>query len=155
MKNQQKHLQLQDRVGFLISNTSWVIRSHMLKHIHAQGVDVTPEQWIILNWLWNYQSAYQQELADAIQKTKANVTRLIDGLVKRGFVVRELEIADRRKHRCVLTPAGTEMMGRLMPIVLAEYQEVIKDLSGDEIQALKSILAKITHRVQQLSGDKS
>jgi len=122
----------------------------MLKYIHSQGVDLTPEQWIVLNWLWSHRSACQQELAEATQKNKTSITRLIDGLVKRNYVKRVPDANDRRKHLLEMTPSAIEMMDKIMPHVLGEYQKVIQDLSPEEVQTLKSILGKIVSRVQEL-----
>ena len=125
----------------------------MLRHIRSLGVDLTPEQWIVLNWLWSHRSACQQDLADATQRNKANVTRLIDGLVKRGYITRVPNPTDRRKHQLEMTPSALEMMDKIMPEVLGEYKKVIEDISEEEIQFLKTILNKIVTRVHSLDGE--
>ncbi|MDH5559669.1 MAG: MarR family transcriptional regulator [Deltaproteobacteria bacterium] len=143
---------VQDRVGFLINNASWVIRGHMLKFIRSLGVDLTPEQWLVLNWLWSHSGVCQQDLVEVTQKSKANITRMIDSLMKRDYVIRVSDVNDRRKHLLEMTPTAIEMMGRIMPHVFLEYQKIIQDLSKDEIRLLKTVLGKIVAQVRILDG---
>ena len=46
----------------------------------------------------------QQELADALQQDKVTMTRAIDYLCERGFVMRDVCPNDRRKHHIKLLP---------------------------------------------------
>lgn len=148
----QKMPPVQDRVGFLINNSSWVIRGHMVRFIRSLGVDLTPEQWLVLNWLWNHSDVCQQDLVEVTQKSKPNITRLIDSLVKRGHVTRERDLNDRRRHLLEMTPSAKKMMTEIMPHVFGEYQKITQDLSADEIQSLKTILGKIVSRVRELDS---
>jgi DNA-binding MarR family transcriptional regulator len=43
----------------------------------------------------------------------SDITRLVDRLVARGLLERSRDSADRRVVLCRLTPAGTELVGRL------------------------------------------
>ena len=63
-------------------------------------------------------------LAERLAVAKPTITAVVDGLVERGFVVREAVAGDRRSIRVALTPTGldalraaeeemSEMLGRL------------------------------------------
>jgi DNA-binding MarR family transcriptional regulator len=63
------------------------------------------------------------ELAGRLAVTKPTLTALVDGLVDRGYVVRETSDRDRRAVRVSITPAGraaAESAGRGFRAVLDE-----------------------------------
>ena len=88
------------------------------------GYDVTVDQWMILMVLWKCDGLHQQEIADAVNKDKASVTRLIHGLEKRNLVVRIAATDDRRRKRIHLTHRGHTLRTELLAL------HVIKNLTG-------------------------
>src|SRR5262245_39174808 len=49
-------------------------------------------------------------LAERLAVAKPTITAVVDGLVERGFLVREAVAGDRRSIRVALTPSGTEAL---------------------------------------------
>jgi DNA-binding MarR family transcriptional regulator len=49
-------------------------------------------------------------LAERLAVAKPTITAVVDGLVERGFVVREAVVGDRRSIRVALTPGGIEAL---------------------------------------------
>ena len=139
-------LPVQDRLGFLITRTSWAVRSHMDQFIRSLGVSLSPEQWIALNWLYNHPGSSQQDLVEVLGKHKANITRILAGLAKQGYVYRSEDPKDRRRVLLSLSSESNEMMNQVLPQVLGEYHYITQDLGPQEKAAVKSALAKITKR---------
>ena len=54
--------------------------SSKLKQSH---VDLTPEQFLVIDMLWNQGPMSQQRMADTIHKDKNSVTKLVDALEKK------------------------------------------------------------------------
>jgi DNA-binding MarR family transcriptional regulator len=68
-------------------------------------------------------------LAERLAVAKPTITAVVDGLVERGFLVREAVAGDRRSIRVALTPSGTvalraadEAMGEVLGRIL-EYAD--------------------------------
>src|ERR1700733_3498906 len=55
---------------------------------------------------------YPAELADTLCMPKATVTVNVKGLEAAGFLRREIDAADLRRHRLLLTPAGRKALSR-------------------------------------------
>ncbi len=71
----------------------------------AAGRDLTLAQFRILAMI----AAGDERsslLANRLAVAKPTITAVVDGLVERGFVVREAVVGDRRSIRVALTPAG-------------------------------------------------
>ena len=139
---------VEDRLGFIITRTSWAIRGHMNAKLHSLGVDLTPEQWMALNWLFHHPQACQQDLALAMHKNKANITRILDGLCAKGYVARVTDGDDRRRFRLQLSNDAQAMMQRILPPMLKEYANLLAGLNDSQIQIAKDLLNHIFNKLQ-------
>lgn len=136
-------LHLQNRLGFLITRTSWAIRGHMQRCIRSAGYELSSEQWILLNWLHANGRAEQAELAQALCKDKASITRLLEALRSKGLVRKIRSEEDRRRQAVELAERGQELLHILLPKVLKEYEELAAQLDPEEENALKGALNKL------------
>ena len=71
------------------------------------------------------------------------VTRLIDRLVKKGFVTRRPCEEDRRRVFCHITPAGLKVLASLEEPVARGDALSVAPLSPAELDRLISLLDKI------------
>jgi DNA-binding MarR family transcriptional regulator len=86
------------------------------------------------------QRASMGDLADRVLLTPSGITRLVDRLVDRGYVVRETSRADARRQHAVLTPAGREAWTIAGRTHLAGIRRLfISQLAEDELISLGEI----------------
>lgn len=84
----------------------------------------------------------QVELGRRMHSSRANVTKLVDGLEQRGFVKR-LACPDRRVNLIDLTAQGTEFLRDSLPDILKDVRETMKPLSREEQKTLFRLLGKL------------
>ncbi len=72
------------------------------------GGNLSMPQFITLRTLSDGPRA-SSDLARAFGISRPTVTRLVDGLVRKGLVARQVDPADRRSSRIALTDAGHEV----------------------------------------------
>ena len=89
-------------------------------------------------------SANQSDLAALLVTDPSTMVRLIDQLVKRGWVVRESAEHDRRHTVPRVTAAGTATLKRISPAIVASETDVTAVLSADERSVLLALLRKMT-----------
>ena len=82
------------------------------------------------------------ELADYSVVERTTMTRIIDQLVVEGLVERNSTTADRRKVLLTLTPAGQDLYGRAVQIIVDLNREMVSGLSPSAQDAV--ILAEET-----------
>jgi len=85
---------------------STAINRKLYRNFRKAGLEITPEQWTVLSFLWKEDGVNQQKLCDATFKDKPSMTRLIDNLEKLNLVNRKMLITDRRANLVYLTPEG-------------------------------------------------
>lgn len=86
------------------------------------------------------------EIADLLSIGKSAVTKTIDRLEERGWVVRHRDSDDRRSVQAALTPAGAEMFRRAQPVFAdAVLGHLCGPLTSAEIRQLRRLLGKLLH----------
>ena len=72
----------------------------------------------------------------------SNTTRLVDKLLLKNFVTREVCPENRRKIEVLITQKGLDVLRELDPKVSAHEESFSKNLNPDEIELLSQLLEK-------------
>ncbi|ALE74136.1 MarR family transcriptional regulator [Pseudonocardia sp. EC080610-09] len=85
-------------------------------------------------------SPYPAELAAALVIPRASVTVYVRNLVGKGFVRREIDDADLRRHRLALTPEGEAARDRALAALATEFERRLATITARDRAALQRIL---------------
>jgi DNA-binding MarR family transcriptional regulator len=80
------------------------------------------------------------EIAQRMVYRRTDVTRLIDGLIRRGFAERLRARSDRRLSLTRITSKGVKTMARLDPLIEALVERYRRKLSARDWQELSRLL---------------
>jgi DNA-binding MarR family transcriptional regulator len=86
---------------------------------------------------------YPAELAATLSMPKATVTLYLKRLEAAGFVRREIDFADLRRHRLLLTPAGRQATTDGLALLSDEFNKRLGCLTSAQQKQLKNLLEKI------------
>ena len=75
----------------------------------------------------------------------SNTTRLIDKLVRKKLVFREIDEENRRKLKIHITKEGKALLEKLDPLVDQVEELTTQNLSVSEMNTLNQLLEKIRH----------
>ena len=95
--------------AILNGKVSAAINRKLYRNFRQYNVDITPEQWTVLLYLWEKDGVTQQELCNATFKDKPSMTRLIDNMERLNLVVRISGKTDRRINLIHLTKTGRDL----------------------------------------------
>ncbi len=129
-------------LGYDIGRSSWYLKTLFNKYLRAEGQPLTQEQWSVLKIVRESQAISQTELAHRSLRDKTNITRILDGLEKKGFVERRKDEHDRRMYRIHCTPEGEDVLSSVYPVWAKVEKIYEKGLSKDEVDQLRSLLGK-------------
>ena len=87
-----------------------------------------------------------KDLAEKLVLSLPAASRAVDGLHRRGMVVRREDELDRRQKRIAITPAGSEVGESLSAARLAGIETFIASLTAEEQENLARALAPIVAR---------
>ena len=134
---------LDDSYGYLINLAAQRLKYELHQTFQAKGYDVTPEQWAVLNRLWEQDGLSQVDLAERTFKDKPGTTRILNLLEKKGIVVRRPDESDRRILRVFLTRIGKDLRRKLIPCAQEVLAKSGKNLSREELVQFKLTLNQI------------
>ncbi|MCW5517874.1 MarR family winged helix-turn-helix transcriptional regulator [Muriicola sp. Z0-33] len=113
-------------------------------NINKVNNNITIDQWLILKTIHDNPNITQREIAEYVFKDHASITRMINLLVKKGFLERSVHSQDRRRFGLELTPLGKKTKEELMPVIWQNREIALEGLSKEEISTLRKTLQKIT-----------
>lgn len=129
--------------GPLIDRTLRIIRLHMGRRFKEVGVDITPEQWVILSSLYEQNGQSQTNLSDGSFKNAPTVSRIIDLLCEKGLTERQRFESDRRRYKIFLTDSGKEVVEKARPAVIALRTQGWQNLTEEDYQHFSRIINQI------------
>ena len=118
----------------------------MLKH---HEVDLTPEQFLLIDLLWNHGPLSQQELADQLQKDKNSVTKLVDAAERKGFVIRQQNPHDRRSNTIILTDLALSLKDNAKSTGIFILDKMLAGIGEDELHTFLGTLAKLCSNMEE------
>lgn len=87
---------------------------------------------------------YPAELATTLNMPKATVTAYLKRLEAAGFVRREIDPADLRRHRLLLTRAGRKVAAAGLALLSAEFDKRLERLTAAQQKELTKLLERIS-----------
>jgi MarR family transcriptional regulator, organic hydroperoxide resistance regulator len=138
---------LKNSLGHMMGRISRSILSQLQKSFIAAGCDLSVEQWLLLVHLRDWDGQIHQQLAQGTYRDKTTISRLLDGLEKRGLVERVPDAADRRQKRVRIMPEGRQLIKKLKPLALKIQNKAMEDIAIEDIDACRKILSRIYHNI--------
>lgn len=126
-----------NRLGFLV-------RKEIAVRFRAAGHDISPEEWAILLALWKHGVLTPSAIAERTIKDRTTVTRLIDGMVRKGLAEREADAADRRRVFVRASARGTALKETLVPLAQALIAEATLGVPDKDLAITTRTLRHMT-----------
>ncbi|HAZ02810.1 MAG: hypothetical protein A2W90_18925 [Bacteroidetes bacterium GWF2_42_66] len=136
-------------VFYTIEEAIKTYRKFAQKRIYGQGLDITIDQWLVLKSLESSKNIPQNQLAELTFKDVASVTRIIDLLVKKEYLIRSMHSDDRRRFALEITEKGREMIGKVSLIVSENRSIALNGLGNDCVSQLQASLKQIIENCKQ------
>ncbi len=113
------------------------------KRFTNEDVDLTIEQYFILNILDNEEGLILQDLAEIVDRDKSAVLRHIDSLEEKHFVTRVTDKEDKRRKLLLVTKPGMQMLERAREIDEDIDKELSQKMGSMEIKEFEEALSNM------------
>ena len=126
----------------LIYTTNWLKEK---THAFFKDYDLSSEQYNVLRILRGQKGhpANLSTIQERMLNKMSNTTRLIDKLLKKGLVTRQVCPSNRRKIDILITQKGLDLLTELDLKVESNNQEITKNLNHKELTTLNNLLDKL------------
>lgn len=112
-----------------LPQTIWFIRRQMRGH---RGGSLTVPQFRALVLLSRYPAASLSDVADHLGSTLPSVSRMVAGLVARGFIIRQGTDGDRRRVSLACSRRGQAVLARAQGVTQTRLANELTRLSDAE-----------------------
>jgi DNA-binding MarR family transcriptional regulator len=129
--------------AILNGKVSAAINRKLYRNLRLNGLEMTPEQWTVMIYLWEKDGVTQQELCNATFKDKPSMTRLIDNMERQHLVVRISDKKDRRNNLIHLTKTGKDVEPQARIVVSKTLKEALQGIEVKDLQISQDVLKKI------------
>jgi len=137
-------------IGAQMHLASQALRRRMHHRIHKLGYQCSMEQLSILEVLKFNGAMNMSEIAHALIKENAAITRMVDVMEGRGLVERKSIAGDRRAKAIHITKKGMGVFDDLIPKLVLELKEATSCISKEEYAEAVRIMKKIIKHNQGL-----
>lgn len=137
-------LEIHEMPGHLIRRLNQASVSLFLQETSQAGYDITPVQYGALAAIENLPGLDQVTLASNIAYDRVTIGGVVDRLVKKDLVRRQVNAKDRRSKELHLTENGENALTSLRPIVQKIQLILLYGLDEEESKNFIRLLKKIT-----------
>ena len=120
-----------------------IYRQFAQRNITGANFDITIDQWLVLKTLEESPTITQQQLAVKVFKDLASVSRIFDLLIEKGFLIREPDLADRRRCKLTITKDGLGILDSVQPLIHSNRAAALSGISKADIRKLQEILERL------------
>ena len=133
----------EENIGLLIHDVARLLR--VLYDRQMASIGLTRSQWWLLTYLFFKDGINQSELAILMDMEKAPLSRLLDRMEKKGWVIRKNENKDRRTKNIYLSETIKPLISSMRDKA-AEYRReslsILTDKDRNKLKAILQILKK-------------
>ena len=130
------------------------IKKYFIDKLQENKINITPEQFLVLDILWEKQSLSQQNIADIIQKDKNSVTKIIDSLEKKQLARRVMDQKDRRVNKIELTEKALALEEKVTKVAIDFMNDAIKSIDKQDLDNFVNVMRQIKDNLEGKNNNK-
>ena len=140
------------KIAVYINIVNCSLIKYFAKELSRNDINLTPEQYLVMDILWDAEVMSQQAIADIIQKDKNSVTKFIDSLEKKGLVYRQVNKTDRRVNNIVVSEEGMKLKAKTTEVAIGMMRNVLKNIKEEDLMALDKVMNQIKENIDLSSN---
>lgn len=139
----------EDSLGRLIYHTAQDIRKIAEKILYPY--DLTVEQMHLLKNMSVDKGITQKALGGMVNKTPANLTRILDRLETKALILRRPDVSDRRFYLVLLTDKGMSLVKDVYETFQSFSDKLLHGMSDEMQQLVRACLEIMGQNIDQMT----
>lgn len=144
---------LSKKIAVEINIAGCKLKQYTAAMLRQHNIDLTPEQFLLIDLLWNQGPMSQLDIADQMQKDKNSITKLVDAIERKGYVVRQQNPNDRRSNTIVLTDLGNSLKDNAKTKGISILNTMLEGISEEELNSFLETLDKLCSNMSVSGSD--
>ncbi len=132
-----------------VNRLSFLSRRALMDVFHQAGHKISAEEWAVLLMLWKSDGQGPGEISAQSMRDATTVTRLVDGMVRKGVVTRRESKKDRRRSEIWLTEMGRALQPELIALAMPVIGISLTGISASDMEVALRVLKQMTQNLQE------
>ena len=138
---------LSKEIAVYLNLAACKLKQYSAMMLRMNNIRLTPEQFLLIDLLWNQGPMSQQQLADSMRKDRNSITKLVDALERKELLMRQRSKKDKRSNIIVLTEKAEKMKEDAKEAGISMLDHVLDGISEEELRGFLSTLNKISENM--------
>jgi len=137
-----------NQYSLVLDRTARRVKQFAQSSFSNNGIDLTVDQWSVIKTLFEHEDLTHKDLSDLCGKDQPTMTRIVDLLLKKGYVMRVEHPTDRRSLHIQLTDSGKGQAKNLTPLVKEFRMKAWENLTDEDFEHFTRILNTIYNNLE-------
>jgi len=115
----------------------------------AGSYDLTQVEFRCLRLFGTNENLNNKTLADKMSLSPSRLTRIIDGLVEKNYVIRDMDKNDRRNMRLTLSQKGEDIVGQLNKSYVDVHKEILAHIDESQHETLINAMSSMLNALNK------
>ena len=135
------------RLSILSNKVSGIIGS-----AYRDKFALAVNEWRVMAVLGEYPEITADEISAKIQTEKSIVSRVLQRLLKRHLVIREVDDNDRRRQKLSLTKTGREIYSQVVPLSYDYEEQLLECFTARERKNFNQLIDKLYQHTEKIKS---
>jgi DNA-binding MarR family transcriptional regulator len=130
--------------GHRLERTAKMMKLYFSRALASDhNIDITVDQYVVLNLLVKKGELNPQEIAIASYKDAPTITRILEILADKNYIIKSVDIEDKRRYNISISESGVDIVNKIEPIVQSFRQKCYDDISEQKLYYFSECLDTI------------
>jgi len=134
---------LEEALGFWVARVYMKSRAEMYRRFKRFGVELTPEQWMVLVRLWQNEGVTQSALAERTFRDLPTMSRILASMEKSGLIERRRDESDARARLVYLSERGRSLRRTLVGEARSMVDELLRGIPAADVATTRRTLKHV------------
>jgi DNA-binding MarR family transcriptional regulator len=134
---------LENALPFLLHGLYQRIRTVSYQAFNQHGLEITPEQWIVLARLWQRDGRTVSELSESTLRDRPTMSRILDSMEAGGLLTRTVDAKDARTRIVTLTREGKALRKKLVPVAKSLVERLEQGVPEADLLVTRRTLRRL------------
>ena len=125
----------------------FMFKHRMVKTLADAGAEVSVMHVRTLKTIECLGPSTPAELAEALQRDKAQITRLVKSLIEQSVLVKSPHPTDKRSHVVALTRTGLGLMKRIAEAERTLLERMTEGMMASEVEQFNAMAVRMQHNL--------
>ena len=102
-----------------------------------------------LRLMASQESLNNKDVAEIMSLSPSRITRIMDGLVKKGYMIREIDKDDRRNMKIALSKRGKNLTTRINNAFIEIHREILEEIDVSQHESLLTAMENLHLAVER------